>query len=192
MSYYQYAADQYRGEASERMEELWKERLVEWRDQESIVKTDGPTRVPKARELGYKAKRGFSVVRSRVPKGNTKRTRMRAGRRPKRSGQTRFHPKKSKQVIAEQRASERYENLEVLHSYWVAEDGNYKWYEVILVDPDEPSIESDDDVNWICDQRDRAERGLTPAAKESRGLRSRGKGAEKVRPSQNANDHKGK
>lgn len=192
MSYYEYAADQYRGETSEAMEEVWKQRLVEWRDQNSLVKTDGPTRVPKARQKGYKAKRGFSIVRSRVPKGNSKRERRRAGRRPKRSGQTRFHPKKSKQLIAEERASKKYQNLEVLDSYWVAEDGTYKWFEVILVDPEEPAIENDDDINWICGKRDRVERGLTPAARKNRGLRNRGKGAEKVRPSQNANDHRGK
>jgi len=74
----------------------------------------------------------------------------------------------------------------------VAEDGQHKWFEVLLVDPEHPQIQSDDDINWITDNRDRAERGLTPAAKESRGLNNRGKGAEKVRPSGNANDGKNK
>jgi large subunit ribosomal protein L15e len=191
MGYYKYASGHY-DRPKEQLDQLWQERLVKWRQQGSLVRTDGPTRVPKARQLGYKAKDGFSVVRSRVPKGNSKRKRARAGRRPKRSGQTRFHPKKSKRLIAEERASGRYENLEVLDSYWVAEDGNYKWYEVIMVDPDAPEIRSDDDVSWITDQRDRVERAKTPAARKSRGLRNRGKGAEKVRPSQNANQGRGK
>lgn len=191
MSYYKYARKQY-DQPKENLDELWQQRLVEWRDQDSLVKVDNPTRIPKARSLGYKAKEGFHVVRSRVRKGNTKRERPSGGRRPKRTGQNRFSPKKSKQVIAEQRASNKYENMEVLNSYWVAEDGTYKWYEVIMVEPDHPQIDSDDDINWITEQRDRVERGLTPAAKESRGLRNKGKGAEKVRPSQAANDNKGK
>lgn len=191
MSYYKYAREQYE-QPKENLDELWQERLVEWRDQESIVKTDNPTRIPKARQLGYKAKEGFHIVRSRITKGNTKRKRLTAGRRPKRTGQNRFSPKKSKRVIAEQRASDRYDNLEVLNSYWVAEDGNYKWFEVIMVDPDHPQIKSDDDINWIRGQRDRVERGKTPAAKESRGLQNKGKGAEKLRPSQAANDNRGK
>lgn len=191
MSYYKYAREQY-DRPKEQLDELWQQRLVEWRDQEALVKVESPTRIPKARSLGYKAKEGFHVVRSRISKGNSKRPRPSAGRRPKRTGQNRFSPKKSKQVVAEQRASSRYENLEVLNSYWVAEDGNHSWFEVILVDPDHPVIENDEDVSWITDQRNRVERGLTPAAKESRGLRNKGKGAEKVRPSGNANDHHGK
>ncbi len=175
-----------------KLDVVWQERLVEWRQQETVVEAENPTRIPKARSLGYKAKKGFKVVRSRVNKGNSKRKRPSGGRRPKRAGQNRYASKKSKQVIAEERASKKYENMEVLNSYWVAEDGNYKWYEVIMVDPDAPEIQSDDDINWITGQRNRVERGLTPAAKDSRGLRNKGKGAEKVRPSQNANDGKGK
>ncbi|WEL19722.1 50S ribosomal protein L15e [Candidatus Nanohalococcus occultus] len=191
MSYYKYARESY-NQPKEQLDELWQKRLVEWRQQNALEKAENPTRVPKARSLGYKAKRGFNVIRSRVSKGNSKRERPAGGRRPKRYGQSRFHPKKSKRLIAEQRASKKYENLEVLDSYWVAEDGNYKWFEVIMVDPDEPTIEADDDINWICDEKDRVGRGKTPAGRKNRGLRNKGKGAEKVRPSQNANSHKGK
>lgn len=190
MSYYKYAREQYE-QPKENLDELWQQRLIDWRDQEAIVKVDNPTRIPKARQQGYKSKEGFTVVRTRIRKGNSKRERITAGRRPKRTGQTRFSPKKSNRVIAEGRASDKYENLEVLNSYWVAEDGTYTWFEVLMVDPEHPQIKSDDDLNWICDQEDRVERGLTPAAKKSRGLENKGKGAEKLRPSQNANDGKG-
>jgi len=191
MSYYDYASSQY-DRPKEQLDQVWKNRIQEWRDQEAIVKAENPTRIPKARSLGYKAKRGYSIVRSRAGKGNSKRERPSGGRRPKRYGQSRFHPKKSKRLIAEERASRRFENLEVLNSYWVAEDGNYKWFEVIMVDPDEPTIKQDDDINWICDNRNRAERGKTPAARKSRGLLNKGKGAEKVRPSQGKNGNQGK
>ncbi|PSH02467.1 MAG: 50S ribosomal protein L15e [Nanohaloarchaea archaeon QH_8_44_6] len=191
MSYYKYAQEQYE-QPKENLDELWKQRLIEWRKEGAIVKQENPTRVSKARSLGYKAKRGFNTIRVRVSKGNSRREKPAGGRRPKRYGRNRFHPKKSKKLIAEQRASKKYENLEVLNSYWVAEDGNHKWHEVIMVDPDEPTIQSDDDINWIADQRNRVERGKTPEAKKNRGLRNKGKGAEKVRPSQNANSNKGK
>ncbi|MFB6158059.1 MAG: 50S ribosomal protein L15e [Candidatus Nanohalobium sp.] len=191
MSYYKYAREQYE-QPKENLDEIWKQRLQEWRDEDKIVKAENPTRIPKARQLGYKAKNGFNIIRVKVNKGGTKRERPEAGRKPRNTGQSRFSPKKSKQVIAEEKVSRKYENLEVLNSYWVAEDGNRKWFEVIMVDPDHPEIENDEDVNWIQDNRDRAERGQTPAAKESRGLNNKGKGAEKMRPSQNANDNKGK
>lgn len=191
MGYYKYASEQY-DQPKENLDDIWKNRLIEWRQEDALVKTDNPTRIPKARSMGYKAKKGFTVVRSRIKKGNRKRKRPSGGRRPKRMGQTRFHPGKSKRVIAEERASKKFSNLEVLNSYWVAEDGTYKWYEVLMVDPEEPEIQADDDLNFIVEQRDRVERGLTPAARESRGLRNRGKGAEKLRPSSESNRNRGK
>lgn len=191
MGYYKYAQEQYE-QPKENLDELWRQRLIEWRQQGAVERVKGPTRIPKARQLGYKAKQGFITVRARISRGGSKRKRPANGRRPAAYGQNRYSPKKSKQVIAEERISKKYENLEVLNSYWVAEDGQHKWFEVLLVDPEHPQIQSDDDINWITDNRDRAERGLTPAAKESRGLNNRGKGAEKVRPSGNANDGRNK
>jgi len=191
MSYYKYARKQYE-QPKENLDEIWKQRLQEWRREGTIEKQEGPTRIPKARQLGYKAKGGYNVYRVRINKGNTKRRRPSGGRRPKTSGQSRFSNKKSKQVIGEQKVSKKHANLEVLDSYWVAEDGNYHWFEVITVDPENPEIQADDDINWITDNRNRAERGLTPSSRKSRGLNNRGKGAEKVRPSQGANDGKGK
>ncbi|MFB6241665.1 MAG: 50S ribosomal protein L15e [Candidatus Nanosalina sp.] len=191
MGYYKYARENY-DQPKEKLDELWQQRLVEWRQQGAVKKIDNPTRIPKARQKGYKSKNGFTMVRSRVNKGGTKRERVEKKRKPSNSGQSRYSRKKSKQVIAEERASKKFSNLEVLDSYWVAEDGNRKWFEVILVDPDHPEIEADDDINWICDDRNRAQRGVTPASKKSRGLDNKGTGAEKVRPSQAANDIRAK
>ncbi|MFQ6060450.1 MAG: 50S ribosomal protein L15e, partial [Thermoplasmata archaeon] len=88
----------------------------------------------------------------------------------------------------------RYPNMEVLASYWVGEDGRNKYYEVILVDPHHPSIINDPKINWICEpaHKGRVYRGLTPAGKKGRGLRRKGKGAEKVRPSIRAHRGRGK
>ncbi|MFP4038272.1 MAG: 50S ribosomal protein L15e [Candidatus Nanohaloarchaea archaeon] len=189
MSYYKHARKQYE-QPKENLGEVWKQRLQKWREEGTIEKVDNPTRIPKARQLGYKAKNGFNIFRVRINKGGSKRKRPSGGRTPKAYGQSRYSSKKSKRVIAEQKVSKKYSNLEVLNSYYVAEDGNHKWFEVIMFDPEHPEIKAEDSIN--TEKRNRAEEGLTPAARESRGLNNRGKGAEKVRPSQNANDGKGK
>ncbi len=191
MSYYKYAREQYE-QPKENLDEVWKRRLQKWRKEGVIEKQEGPTRIPKARQKGYKAKKGFQVYRVRIRKGGTKRRRADGGRKPSKAGQSRYSSKKSKQVIAEQKLASNHSNLEVLDSYWVAEDGNYRWFEVITVDPENPEIQADDDINWIVEQNNRAQNGLTPAAKKSRGLKNKGKGAEKLRPSGNANDGKNK
>jgi large subunit ribosomal protein L15e len=43
-------------------------------------------------------------------------------------------------------AVKKYPNLYPLGAYWVAEDGLYKWFEVIMVDPHHPSIRNDKDI----------------------------------------------
>ena len=89
------------------------------------------------------------------------------------------------QTIAEVRANKKFANCEVLNSYWVGEDGKYKWYEIIMVDPQHPEVLSRDYLKWVANkaQRGRVFRGLTSAAKKGRGLMNKGKGAEKHRPS---------
>ena len=146
---------------------------MEWRRQPAIVRVEKPTRINRARALGYKSKIGFIVVRVRVRKGGLRKPRPRSGRRPKRMGVYGFAPAKSLRLIAEERAARKYPNLEVLNSYYVGEDGLYKWYEVILVDPHHPAIRKDPDINWITEKqhRRRVFRGLTSAGKKMRGLR---------------------
>ncbi|MEM5812489.1 MAG: 50S ribosomal protein L15e [Candidatus Aenigmatarchaeota archaeon] len=155
----------------------WKNMLVRWRKEKSIQRIEKPTRIGRARELGYKAKQGFVVVRVKVPRGRRKTPKPAGGRRPKASG--RFYPLgKSWQVVAEERAARKFPNLRVLNSYWVGEDGKNKWYECILVDPNHPSIKADKNINWIArkNQKGRVFRGLTSAGKKARGLRHKGKG----------------
>jgi len=189
MNYYKYVREQWK---QPKDSEFWQERLQKWRREPVLRKVDRPTRIDRARSLGYKAKRGFVIVRSRVGKGGRKRPKIKKGRRPKRTGVSRFSAKKSHQQIAEERAARKYTNLEVLNSYWVAEDGNHKWYEIIFVDPDQPEIKQDEDINWICEENNRVFRGKTSAGKKSRGLHNpKGKGSEKIRPSLRANDRKG-
>lgn len=168
--------------------ELQRSRLVRWRRGAAVERVERPTRLDRARSLGYKAKQGIAVVRSRVRRGGLRKPRPRAGRRPKRFGVRKITMAKSLRRIAEERAGRKYPNMEVLNSYWVGEDGRHKYYEVILVDPHHPAIQADKDLGWLADPAHtrRAERGLTSAGKKGRGLRVKGKGAEKVRPSARA------
>lgn len=172
---------------------FWKERLIKWRREPSIVRIERPTRIDRARALGYKAKKGFVVVRVRVRRGGRKRPKPKGGRRSKRQTIKKVL-KMNYRWVAEQRAARKFPNLEVLNSYWVAKDGNYYWYEVILVDPNRPEIKADKNINWITSKKHRGRvfRGLTSAAKKSRGLRKKGKRATKVRPSLRARERKGK
>jgi large subunit ribosomal protein L15e len=172
----------------ESLGQLWKDRLVLWRKEPSTLRIERPTRLDRARSLGYKAKQGIFMVRQRVRKGGHRKPNPfdKGGRRPKRNAQ-RLDLDKSYQVIAEQRTGRKYVNCEVLNSYWVIEDGYYKWYEVIMVDRDHPSVYQDKRYNGVVNQRNRAFRGLTSAGKKSRGLMHKGIGAEKLRPSRTAN-----
>ncbi|RLF11469.1 MAG: 50S ribosomal protein L15e [Thermoprotei archaeon] len=126
--------------------ELLKRRLIEWRRQPTVVRVEKPTRIDRARSLGYKAKVGFVVVRVKVRKGGLRKPRPRSGRRPKRMGVYGYSPWRSLREIAEERAARKYPNLKVLGSYWVGEDGRHKWFEVILVDPSHPSIKNDEEL----------------------------------------------
>jgi large subunit ribosomal protein L15e len=182
---YKYIAEEWAKPEKSFVEELMRQRLIEWRKQHTVERVERPTRLDRARKLGYKAKQGFVIARTRVRRGNLRKLRPRSGRRPKRMGVKKFKPAKSLRLIAEERTARKFPNLEVLNSYWVGEDGRSKWFEVILVDPHSPSVKSDKDINWITEpqHKRRVFRSLTSAGKKVRSLRHKGKGAEKVRPS---------
>jgi len=167
----------------ENLGELWKQRLIEWRKQNAVERIDKPTRLDRARSLGYKAKQGFVLARVRVRKGGRRRPRPAKGRKPSKYGMVRFSPSKGLQWIAEEKAARKFINLEVLNSYYVGEDGIRKWYEVIMVDPCHPVIKKDQKINWICDKKNtrRVFRGKTSAGRKARGLGNKGKGFEKSR-----------
>lgn len=172
---------------------LW-DRMQEWRREGSVVRIERPTRVDRARNLGYKAKQGIVMVRVKVRRGGRRRSRYVRARRSARMGVNRLTPGKSLKRIAEERASRKYPNMEALNSYWVGQDGKQKWFEVILVDGHHPSVRSDPHLSWIGkpEHRGRAERGKTSAGRKGRGLRTRGAGTEKTRPSIRSHANQGK
>ncbi|MFH1400302.1 MAG: 50S ribosomal protein L15e [Nanoarchaeota archaeon] len=166
--------------------DIWKERLMTMRREPVTVRIDRPTRIDRARSLGYKAKEGYIVIRQRVTRGGKQRPDIKGGRRSAHSGQ-RLALRKNYQQLCEGRAAKKYPNCEVLNSYWVAEDGMRIWYEIIMVDRSHPAVKKDPRIAWISGKVDRPNRGLTSAGRKSRSLRGKGKGYEKVRPSRGAN-----
>jgi large subunit ribosomal protein L15e len=146
---------------------LYKARLVEWRKGETVERVNKPTNIARARELGYKAKQGFVVARVKARRGRRQRPKPDLGRKPSKSGRF-FSPGKSLQRIAEEKASTKFPNLEVLNSYWVGEDGSFKYFEVLLFDVSHPVIKNDKMLSSIIKQRGRAYRGLTSSGKKGR------------------------
>ena len=185
---YKYISEAWSNPEEGYLKDLMKDRLILWRKQPAIIRVERPTRLDRARRLGYKAKQGFVVVRVRVRRSTLRKKRPKAGRRQKRMGVSKIKPGKNIQVIAEERVARRYPNLTVLNSYYLGEDGRHKWFEVLAVDPHHPVIKADKNLNWTSDpsNRGRAFRGLTSAGKKMRGLRHKGFGAEKLRPSRKA------
>ena len=147
--------------------ELWQKRLIGWKKQKTTVRIERPTRIDRARSLGYKAKQGYMVVRQRLLRQKRQRPKFSGGRRSKHMRRKKVL-KMSYQWVAEQRAQRKFVNCTVLNSYYVGEDGKHFWYEVILVDRAHPAIKADPRINWICDKKGRAARGLTSAARRSK------------------------
>jgi large subunit ribosomal protein L15e len=172
----------------ERLGELWKQHLIAWRREPATVRLARPTRIDRARSLGYRAKQGILVVRQRVSAGGHKRPDFDGGRHSKHFRTTAILAKNYR-LIAEERANKKFPNCEVLNSYYVGGDSKHYWYEVILVDRAHPAVRADPRVAWMTNpvQRGRAFRGRTSAGRKMRGLRHKGLGAENLRPSRDAN-----
>ncbi|HLC39599.1 MAG TPA: 50S ribosomal protein L15e [archaeon] len=170
-SFYHYLRAAYK-RPKQTIKQQLKQKIVEWRKSETVVRVNHPTRLDRAHALGYKAKQGFVVVRVKQRKGGRRRP-YRRGKKPSKAGLVHFTHGKSLRWIAEEKAWRKYRNMEVLNSYLAGEDGQFEYYEVILVDPNSPAVRSDKDVKWITTaaNRHRVLKGLTSAGKKSRGLK---------------------
>ncbi|MFA5953051.1 MAG: 50S ribosomal protein L15e [Candidatus Pacearchaeota archaeon] len=155
-------------------EKILRQRMIEWRKSGTFERVEKPLRIDRARALGYKDKKGFVIIRVKIRRGGHKRPRPNKGRRGKRL-HTNKNLKMNYQWIAEQRVENKYKNLTVLNSYLIGKDGKQSFYEVIAIDPQRPEIKNDSTINWICkpNNQKRTFRGLTSAAKKSRGLRNK-------------------
>lgn len=118
-------------------------RVVLLRRSPTIVRLERPSRLDRARMLGYRAKQGVIVVRIKVSRGGMRKKRPTSGRRPKHLGVLRIKAAISTQKVAERRVSQRYSNMKMLGSYPLWSDGKWSWYECILIDLKHPSIRRD-------------------------------------------------
>ena len=180
MSAYKYLEELWHKKQSDVMRYILRVRSWEYRQLPAIVKCQQPTRIDKARRMGFQAKQGYVVYRIRVRKGGRKRFvhNGNTNSKPRNQGVNEQKLFRSTRSVAEERVGRVCGNLRVLNSYWVNEDGAYKWFEVIMVDPSHPCIRRDPKMNWIVDSvhKRRECRGLTSAGKKYRGLRAKGTG----------------
>jgi large subunit ribosomal protein L15e len=124
---------------SQKSEEI-KAKGIDLRKRHTIERLERPTRIDRARRLGYKAKPGFITIRIKVSRGGMRRSKPALGRRPKHAGIVRIKGNMSMRQTAEHRVEKKYPNLRILNSYFLYRDGRNEWYEVLLVDPENPSI----------------------------------------------------
>ncbi len=138
----------------------YKIRLAKWNKEPAMVRLDKPTNIARARRLGYKAKKGYFVVRMRIDKGNRIRTTSKRGRK---SGHAYLYKSGniSHQNMVEQRVNRRHPNAEVINSYYVGETGKHIYYEVILADRASPTVDKK-----LVSRKGKAFRGLTSSGRK--------------------------
>ncbi|RDB29567.1 60S ribosomal protein L15 [Hypsizygus marmoreus] len=174
MGAYKYIGELYKKKQSDVLRFLLRVRCWEYRQLNVIHRASRPSRPDKARRLGYKAKQGFVIYRVRVRRGNRKKHAPKGATygKPVRHGVNQLKFQRGLRSTAEERVGKRCGNLRVLNSYWVNQDGVYKYYEVILVDPSHKAIRRDPRINWIANpvHKRREARGLTSIGKQNRGL----------------------
>eukprot|EP00455_Lapot_gusevi_P013512 TRINITY_DN165_c0_g1_i1.p2 TRINITY_DN165_c0_g1~~TRINITY_DN165_c0_g1_i1.p2 ORF type:complete len:205 (+),score=71.99 TRINITY_DN165_c0_g1_i1:51-665(+) len=190
MGAYKYLEELWRKKQCDVLRFLMRVRTWEYRQLNVIHRATRPSRPDKARRLGYKAKQGYVIYRTRVRRGGRKRPVPKGivYGKPKWQGIHKLKFQRSLRSVAEERVGKRCSNLRVLNSYWVGQDSTYKFYEVILVDPSHPTIRRDPRINWVCKavHKHRECRGLTSVGKKNRGLRVKGFRANKTRPGRRA------
>jgi large subunit ribosomal protein L15e len=174
MGCYKYLEELYKRKQCDLLRYLLRVRAWQYRNLTAIHRVTHPTRPDKARRLGYKAKQGYVVYRVRVKRGGRKRPvpKGRTMGKPTNQGINELKFQRSLRSKAEERVGRKCGGLRVLNSYWVAEDGTYKFFEVILVDPAHKAIRRDPRINWICNpvHKHREMRGLTSAGTQNRGM----------------------
>jgi large subunit ribosomal protein L15e len=139
---YRHISQTYQRELKESAPEL-KHRIIAWRRGPRVVRVQRPTRLDRARSIGYKAKQGVVVARVRLSRGGMRMKRPVAGRRPKHLGTVKIKGNLSEADVARQRARRRFPNMHILGSYPLARDGRFSWFEVVMVDTSHPAIQSD-------------------------------------------------
>ena len=187
MGAYKYLQELWRKKQSDVIRFVMRVRCWEYRQLPVIHKVNKPSRLDKARALGFKAKQGYVIYRIRIRRGGRKRA-VHKGiiyGKPVHQGIRKLKKARSHRSVAEEKIGRKCSNLRVLNSYWVGQDAAHKFFEVICVDPAHTAIKKDPRINWICSEKQnkRELRGLTSAGKKYRGLRQKGYRATNRRPS---------
>ena len=138
MGAYKYIKETLENAYKERSPE-YRARIIRWRKEPTIVRVERPSNLIRARSLGYKAKQGIAVIRVKMGKGRRKRVSPHRGRKAK-TNYSYDALDKSLRMVAEEKATRKHSNMEVLNSYWVGEDGQYRYFEVILAERGNPSL----------------------------------------------------
>lgn len=138
MGMYKYLTETWNRREKTDLERHLRQLAIKWRREPTVHRVEFPTRLERARALGYKAKQGYVVVRVRIRKGGARKPRPRAGRRQRALGVIRFTRAMGLKRIAELKAKKRFPNLRLLNSYYVWEDGMHHWFETIMRDPYNP------------------------------------------------------
>ncbi|SGY73755.1 BQ5605_C005g03316 [Microbotryum silenes-dioicae] len=191
MGAYKYIAELHKRKQSDVLRFLLRVRCWEYRQLNVCHRASRPSRPDKARRLGYKAKQGYVIYRIRVRRGNRKKPVKKGATfgKPTNQGVNHLKFQRSLRSTAEERVARRCGGLRVLNSYWInqccappaairprchppKQDGVYKYFEVILVDPSHKAIRRDARINWISNpvHKRREARGLTGAGKKNRGI----------------------
>jgi len=190
MGAYRYLQELWKRKQSDLLRFVLRIRTWEFRQLPAVHRASRPSRPDKARRMGYKAKQGYVIFRSRIRRGGRKRHAPKGivYGKPKHQGICHLKPTQKLQAFAERRAGKIASNLRVLNSYWAGEDATYKYFEVIMVDPNHNAIRNDPRINWICQSKHnhRESRGLTSNQTKSRGL-GKGSAHNKAGPSRRAN-----
>ncbi|MFH1106834.1 MAG: 50S ribosomal protein L15e [Candidatus Micrarchaeota archaeon] len=108
-------------------------RMSLWRKQRTVERIEHSSDLPRARALGYKAKRGIYLARVRIRRGKRVRDKPDQGRKPGRSVK-RINPGRSLSYYAMNKTRTKFPNLVPKAAYWVGEDGMFKYFEVIMRD----------------------------------------------------------
>ena len=151
MGAYKYLEELWKKKQSNVMKFILRMRTWEFRQLPHVHRCQRPTRPDKARRLGYKRKQGYVIYRVRIRRGGRKK-RVYKGiiyGKPVNQG-IRVTARRNLRAIAEDRCGKSIHGLRVLNSYWVGQDGTYKYYEVIMVDVAHNAIKNDPRINWLC------------------------------------------
>ena len=134
--------------------------------------------------FSHSLSQGYTIYRVAVRRGGRKRPNYKGivYGKPKNQGINQLKFARSLRSVAEERVGAKCSNMRVLNSYWVNQDATFKYYEVILVDPEHTAIRNDPRINWITKpvMKHRECRGLTSAGRQNRGLRKSGHRANNI------------